>query len=79
MEESIGGGWITVDCHMDPNISKVTTGKERVVATCAESQSVSPGTSTGLELLAHVSVYVRVRLASLQLLFGHPELASSLS
>ena len=28
---------------MDPNISKATTGKERVVATCAESQSTSRG------------------------------------
>ena len=26
---------------MDPNISKATTGKERVVAACAESQSTS--------------------------------------
>jgi hypothetical protein len=26
---------------MDPNISKATTGKERVVAECAESQSTS--------------------------------------
>jgi hypothetical protein len=28
---------------MDPNISKATTGKERVVAACAESQSTSRG------------------------------------
>jgi hypothetical protein len=28
---------------MDPNISKTTTGKERVVAACAESQSTSRG------------------------------------
>ena len=28
---------------MDPNISKATTGKERVVAACAESQSTSCG------------------------------------
>jgi hypothetical protein len=28
---------------MDPNISKVTTGKERVVTACAESQSTSRG------------------------------------
>ena len=28
---------------MDPNISKATTGKERVVPTCAESQSTSRG------------------------------------
>jgi hypothetical protein len=26
---------------MDPNISKATTGRERVVAACAESQSTS--------------------------------------
>jgi hypothetical protein len=30
-----------VECDMDPNISKATTGKERVVAACAESQSTS--------------------------------------
>ena len=28
---------------MDPNISKATTGKERVVAECAESQSTLRG------------------------------------
>jgi hypothetical protein len=28
---------------MDPNISKTTTSKERVVAVCAESQSTSRG------------------------------------
>jgi hypothetical protein len=28
---------------MDPNISKATTGRERVVAACAESQSTSRG------------------------------------
>ena len=28
---------------MDPNILKATTGKERVVAACAESQSTSRG------------------------------------
>ncbi len=32
-----------VECHMDPNISKATTGRERVVETCAESQSKSRG------------------------------------
>ena len=32
-----------VECHMDPNILKATTGKERVVAACAESQSTSCG------------------------------------
>jgi hypothetical protein len=30
-----------VECHMDPNISKGTTGKESVVTKCAESQSTS--------------------------------------
>ena len=30
-----------VECHMDPNILKPTTDKERVVAACAESQSTS--------------------------------------
>ena len=36
-------GEVYVECHMDPNISKGTTGKERVVAACAESQSTSRG------------------------------------
>jgi hypothetical protein len=36
-------GAVYVECHMDPNISKATTGKERVVAACAESQSTSRG------------------------------------
>jgi hypothetical protein len=31
----------TFTCHMDPNNSKVTTGKERVITVCAESQSTS--------------------------------------
>ena len=32
-----------VECHIDPNISKATTDKERVIAACAESQSTSSG------------------------------------
>jgi hypothetical protein len=32
-----------VECHMDPNISKATTVKERVVAACPESQSYRTG------------------------------------
>jgi hypothetical protein len=36
-------------CHMDPNISKATTGKERVVAACAESQSTSLGPNYKLD------------------------------
>ena len=36
-------GAANVECHMDPNISKATTGKERGVAACAESQSASRG------------------------------------
>jgi hypothetical protein len=36
-------GTAYVECHMDPNISKATTGKERVVSAYAESQSVSRG------------------------------------
>ena len=30
-----------VECHMDPTITKASTGKERLVAACAESQSTS--------------------------------------
>ena len=36
-------GAVYVECHMDPNISKTTTDKERVVAASAESQSTSRG------------------------------------
>ncbi len=32
-----------VECHMDPTITKASTGKERFVAACAESQSTSRG------------------------------------
>ena len=34
-------GTVYVECHMDPNISKTTTDKERVVTACSESQSTS--------------------------------------
>ncbi len=30
-----------VECHMDPTITKASTGNERLVAACAESQSTS--------------------------------------
>ena len=36
-------GAVYVECHMDPNISKATTVKERVVTSCTESQSISRG------------------------------------
>jgi hypothetical protein len=32
-----------VECHMDPNILKGTSYRERVVTACAESQSTSRG------------------------------------
>jgi hypothetical protein len=34
---------VYVECHMDPNISKVTTDRERVVTSCVQSQSTSRG------------------------------------
>ena len=34
-------GAVYVECHMDPNILKTTTGKGRVVTVCATSQSTS--------------------------------------
>jgi hypothetical protein len=34
-------GVVYVECHIDPNISKTTTGDERVVTACVESQSTS--------------------------------------
>jgi hypothetical protein len=33
----------SVECHMDPNIGKVTTGKERTVVSCKESLPTSRG------------------------------------
>ena len=30
-----------VECHMDPTITKASSGKERLVTACAESQSTS--------------------------------------
>jgi hypothetical protein len=33
----------SVECHMDPNIGKVTTGKERTVSVCKESLPTSRG------------------------------------
>ncbi len=39
-------GTTYVECHMDPNISEGTTGNERVVTACAESQSTSRGHNT---------------------------------
>ncbi len=32
-----------VECHMDPTITKASTGNERLVTSCAESQSTSCG------------------------------------
>ena len=32
-----------VECHMDPTITKASTGKVRLVSACAESQSTSRG------------------------------------
>ena len=32
-----------VECHMDPTITKASTGNERLVASCTESQSTSRG------------------------------------
>jgi hypothetical protein len=41
VEESVSGGRLLVECHVDPNISKATTVKEKDVVTCTESQSTS--------------------------------------
>ncbi len=35
--------WGKGECHMDPTITKASTGNERLVASCAESQSTSRG------------------------------------
>ena len=51
-------GVVYVECHMDPNISKVTTGKERVVAACAESQSTSRDPNRTRFLAEYRSQYV---------------------
>ena len=49
-----------VECHMDPNILKSTTSKERVVSACAQSQSTSrdPNRIRFLE----VQVGIRVKM-----------------
>jgi hypothetical protein len=51
-----------VECHMDPNISKATTGKERVVAACADSQS----TSRGPNRTRFLAVQAAIRAKTLQ-------------
>ena len=50
-----------VECHMDPNISKTTTGKERVVAACTKSQSTScvPNRTRFLSVQAAIRVKIQ--------------------
>jgi hypothetical protein len=50
-----------VECHMDPNISKATTGKERVVAACAESQSTSRGPNRTRFLAVQVTIRAKMQ------------------
>ena len=46
---------------MDPNISKTTTGKERVVTTCAESQSTSCGPNRPRFLAVHAAIRAKMQ------------------
>ncbi len=50
-----------VECHMDPNISKATTVKERVVAACAESQSTSCGPNRTRFLAVQTAIRVKMQ------------------
>ena len=50
-----------VECHMDPNISKATTGKERGVAACAESQSASRGPNRTRFLAVQAVIRVKMQ------------------
>ena len=46
---------------MDPNILKATTGKERVVAACAESQSTSRGPNRPRFLAVQAAIRVKMQ------------------
>ena len=45
---------------MDPNIPKTTTGKERVVAACAESQSTSRGPNRTRLLVVQTTIRTKM-------------------
>ena len=46
---------------MDPNILKATTGKERVVAACAESQSTSRGPNRTRFLAVQAAIRAKIQ------------------
>ena len=46
---------------MDPNISKATTGKERVIAACAESQSTSRGPNRTRFLVVQAAIRAKMQ------------------
>ena len=46
---------------MDPNIAKATTGKERVVAACAESQSTSSDPNRTRFLAVQAAIRVKMQ------------------
>ncbi len=50
--------WTTLECHMDPTITKAVTDKERFVAACAESPVTSrdPNTTRFLEVQTAIRV-----------------------
>ena len=50
-----------VECHMDPNIVKAATGKERVVAACAELQSTSRGPNRTRFLAVQVAIRAKMQ------------------
>jgi hypothetical protein len=54
-------GTVYVECHMDPNISKATTDKKRVVTVCAESQSTSRGPNRTRFLTVQMTIHVKMQ------------------
>jgi hypothetical protein len=50
-----------VECHMDPTITKASTGNERLVAACAESQSTSSGPNRTRFLTVQVVIRAKMK------------------
>jgi hypothetical protein len=50
-----------VECHMDPTITKASTGNERLVSACAESQSTSRGPNRTRFLTVQSVIRVKIQ------------------
>ena len=61
-EEHLHRGVVYVECHMDPNISKPTTDKKRVVASCAESESQSTSRDPNTTRFLTVQSTIRAKM-----------------